>query len=83
MKWFLCVGGTSIKVDGQELFRSDENVAIALDDSRNGSIVVESAATDHIMPNVTVIFGDTKPVTLEISSGITVLEHGRLIARHR
>jgi hypothetical protein len=68
VKWFLCIGGTSMEVDGQELFRSDEEIAIALDDSRNGSVVVESAATDHVMTNVTVMFGDTKPITLEIGS---------------
>ena len=69
-----------MEVDGQELFRSDEEITIALDDSRSGSISLESATTDHIMSNVTVIFGDANPVTLEISSGIAIVEHGRLIA---
>ena len=80
VKWFMCVGGTSMEVDGQELFRSGEEITIALDDSRSGSISLESATTDHIMSNVTVIFGDANPVTLEISSGIAIVEHGRLIA---
>jgi hypothetical protein len=82
VKWFLCVGGTSMEVDGQELFRSDEKVTIALDDSRSGSIFLEDAATDHSKSNVTIIFGDTEPVTLEISSGIAIIEHGRIIAGH-
>jgi hypothetical protein len=72
--WFLCVGGTSMEVDGKELFRSDEKVTIALDDSRSGSILLGSATTDHAKSNVTITFGDAKPVTLKISSGTAVLD---------
>ena len=35
-----------------------------------------------IKSNVTIVFGDAKPVMLEISSGIAVIEHGRIIAGH-
>ena len=78
--WFLCVEGTSMEVDGRELFRSDEKITIALDNSRSGHILAESAATDHEAPNVTITFGDMKPVTLEIGSNAAVVKHGRLIA---
>ena len=82
VNWFLCVEGTSMEVDGQELFRSDEEITIALDDSRSGCVLIESATTDHVKSDVTIIFGDAKPITLEISSGITVVDHGRLMEGH-
>ncbi|MFC1712577.1 heparinase II/III family protein [Candidatus Poribacteria bacterium] len=79
LEWFLCIDGTRMEVDGQELFRSDKKVTIALDNSRNGYILAGSAATDHEAPNVTVTFGDAKPITLEIRPDAAVVKHGRLI----
>jgi hypothetical protein len=39
IQWFLCVEGTSMVVDGRELFRSEEKTTIAQDDSGNGRIM--------------------------------------------
>ncbi len=75
VEWFLCVDGTKMEVDGQEIFRSDEKITIALDNSRSGRILVESIEAD--MPSVTLIFGGEEPVTLEISSGITTVKRGQ------
>jgi hypothetical protein len=82
MKWFLCVRGANMEVDGQELFRSDKEITIALDDSGNGSILLEDVTTDHAESNVTIIFGNAEPVTLGIISGIAVIEHGQIIEGH-
>ena len=77
IKWFLCVGGTGMKVDDQELFRSDGKVTIALDNSGNGQILKDSTATGRETVNVTITFGGAEAVKLIISSGTTVVKHGR------
>ncbi len=74
VKWFLCVDGTSMEVDGQELFRSDREIVIAMDNSGTGRISAEGATT------VTVASGDADPIILRIEAGIAVVKNGRLAA---
>ena len=74
VEWFLCVGGTSMEVDGQELFRSDKKIVIAMDNSGTGRILAEGTTT------VTVASGNADPITLKIGAGIAVVKNGRLAA---
>lgn len=80
IQWFLCVDGTSMEIDGRELFRSDEKITIALDNSRNGRILVDNAAADQV--NIIVTFGDTEPTVLTISSQISLIKNGQLVEQN-
>jgi hypothetical protein len=67
---FLCVAGTRMEVDGQELFRSDKSLTLALDKVRNGRILSRETT------NVTISLGGEEPVMLTVQAGVTVIEHG-------
>ena len=66
--------GTSMEVDGQELFRSDKKIIISMDNSGTGRILAEGTTT------VTVASGDADPITFRIGAGIAVVKNGRLAA---